>query len=353
MRQHGILDAANFKDGCPNGWEEIHHDLNTKCKGDTIKMCVRRGESDRGLTSIRIAKGHNAYCENKHGYNMKAGTGKQRPDLFLCRNYGGPPFLKDVKIVNGHHVPAGYNKDPQDIRQGCGGDYLFLTSKGYSMDELCQEDRYIWHDRCNQTCQVNNSVCWNKRKAYCTNPRNITKQVCRQWCTENKGVCDEAAKTYCNASLNDNNFCGCFEKNALNALPEEARKHPQVAQSKAVCFSKNCNEGAYLTATMDILKDTCPACIQSINFADIDVKNGDILLQNINQSCDVKKDTNTPPQTTPPQTTSATTADTRQSTQKVQAKEDKTGGSMLMYVFIALLIIFLSSSSSAAAVFLI
>lgn len=126
----------------------------------------------------------------------------------------------------------------------------------------------------------------------CTNSDNVIKSECISWCKEsnNSSKCDDAAAEYCKRNLDNNEFCSCFDANARNALPAKIKNLPEIKKSKAICFSTKCADNGYVTHSMKALTGTCPKCIQSIDFSDIDVNEGDAVFKNIKQSCNTESD---------------------------------------------------------------
>jgi hypothetical protein len=118
----GVLDVEPRKDSCQSGWEEIDSDINKGCGGDTIKMCIKKGNGNKGVKSLSITNNDCPSGKDKHTYNLKSGTGSKTPDLYLCREYGYP-FAKEVKVTDNEHTGWNYamNGDTkQDLEKGCG-----------------------------------------------------------------------------------------------------------------------------------------------------------------------------------------------------------------------------------------
>ena len=127
---NGVIDVTAIIDGkCPDGWDIIDEDLNEKCNGNTIKLCKKMGSSTKGIKSLRIfdqdgiIKDLNL-CNNIVPVDLKMGTGKNSPTLYLCREYGYP-FTTDVKITSNDKEDASKwqyalnNGTIQDLEIGC------------------------------------------------------------------------------------------------------------------------------------------------------------------------------------------------------------------------------------------
>lgn len=142
---------------------------------------------------------------------------------------------------------------------------------------------------CLNFCQTYPHRCSASISQYCNRWHNVRKPFCRTWCRDNKGKCDDAAVEYCEIHPDNNDFCSCFDENARNALPGKLRNKPEIVNNRAICFSNKCADAGYVTQSMSVLTDACPKCIQSINFDDINVKDGDLLIQKINQDCNIEE----------------------------------------------------------------
>lgn len=120
----GYLDIKAVIDACPEGWTMIDSDLNQNCSGDTLPLCANIGTADNGLTEIEIIRGKNSHCSNpkakKQTQDLKSGTGRKTPSLFLCNTYGVDSYIQDVKINTNKNFDDGYKVLPTDLERGCG-----------------------------------------------------------------------------------------------------------------------------------------------------------------------------------------------------------------------------------------
>ena len=120
----GYLDIKAVIDACPEGWTMIDSDLNQNCSGDTLPLCANIGTADNGLTEIEIIRGKNSHCSNpkakKQTQDLKSGTGRKTPSLFLCNTYGEDSYIQDVKINTNKNFDDGYKVLPTDLESGCG-----------------------------------------------------------------------------------------------------------------------------------------------------------------------------------------------------------------------------------------
>lgn len=315
--QDGVMDVYASNKGCGNDIV-AEHDINQNCGGDTISICVRKGTaSNRGLTNLYVARGNTTTCDYKDAYNLKSGTGSNTPDLFLCKDYGSPPFYEDVVVLTGQNsLTANYTKVNQDLEEGCGGStpYKYLAYKNRDLGYVCDNyDANTWNSDCNRIAMDKNTNTYNKRNEYCGKSANWSDPKCLNICKDitskcfinklsycagdanGKGnhldekqcqtfaltysssydsidvgacpQCDAAYANYCTANLNDTDFCACNLDNIKQTAKSTINNDTVWAALSSApphCWWQKCNSNTsgsgYLTANQKSL--SCNTCIQ-------------------------------------------------------------------------------------------
>ena len=175
-------------------------------------------------------------------------------------------------------------------------------------NEACNDKNLNDDLQCKNWCMksANQSDCKDALKSFCNNKNNITTSFCKDWCKKNNPDCDQGAINYCKTHLDDTTFCGCFDDNMRTIVPDDLETllyggtKSAGNNNRAICWSKTCTDGGYLTQSMKDLVDTCPECYQV-------TANNKILIDNVDRSkIDVKliqscnTSNNIPPNNTPP-----------------------------------------------------
>ena len=141
---------------------------------------------------------------------------------------------------------------------------------------------------CQEWCLKNPEKCSNSLVNFCNSDDGIKLPECQKLCKSKngQGKCDAAAEKYCANNLSDNDFCSCYDENAYKALPDKLKNVAQYKNSKAICYSGKCAQSGYLSTNMStVIKDTCPKCLQSVDFNSLDLKNSQALIDNIKLTC--------------------------------------------------------------------
>ena len=152
-------------------------------------------------------------------------------------------------------------------------------------NKYCNSQNLNNNSQCRNWCSnLNNQPnCKNALKEYCNKSENITNAVCKDWCMKNSPECDQGAINYCKTHLDDTTFCGCFDDNMRRIVPDELETllygstNSYGNNNRAICWSKTCGDGGYMTQSMKNLVDGCPECYQ------VTAKN-QILLENVDRS---------------------------------------------------------------------
>lgn len=350
LQQEGILDIGISHDGnCPS-WapEKIEDDLNKKCGGKTIPVCVKRGKGTRGIKNIRTIKNENSNCQpgEEKSWNLKAGTGSRTANLFFCKSFGEAPFLQDVDIVEGQNRPPGWEREDQDLQEGCRNDvYMYLAKKQISKRDLCGTGENAWQSACDDVCEKN-SPCWNAKKAECTNPNNLGNTKCQDWCKNNPFECDSAAITFCQNNITNNDFCSCFDDNAFAGLSTEMKQDQQFARTAAVCWSKKCPQSYKTKQIQDY--DKCPKCIQIQNFSNLE--SGKDLNIDTEQICQVSTSGGSP---VPAPSIGATPTSNLQAQGQININKESEKRQRNLYIGLIIAFLFFISFSSIIMLFLV
>jgi hypothetical protein len=220
-----------------------------------------------------------------------------------------------------------YRQDPLYLyRWQSGADYVYkvfqyTNPKGHFL-ECCQNDKENRGTCIPKYYETNpGSECHKDMRAYCQTGNNITNKYCNTWysnrenadinkidknnfcnagdnfkknlnfCTEwskgdGYGSVDQGVLNYCKNNLSDNSICSCMQANAYYNLPEDAKGIKALVESRPICYSNECSEVGYITKSMKDLVDSCPKCLQVMNFKDIQSDKVDF--NNLKQSCENK-----------------------------------------------------------------
>ena len=200
---------------------------------------------------------------------------------------------------------SSYNKYPE-----C---KTYIDKNKSILHNKCNNQQLRWGDKdnidtCTNWCMISNNQpnCKDSIKPFCNDKNNITTPFCKDWCMKNSPECDQGAINYCKIHLDDTTFCGCFDDNMRNIVPDDLEtllyggNDSYGNNNRAICWSKTCADGGYMTQSMKILTDACPECYQvtantKLLFENVDSSK---INTNIIQSCNISK--NTPSNTTNP-----------------------------------------------------
>jgi hypothetical protein len=174
-------------------------------------------------------------------------------------------------------------------------------------NKYCNSQNINEHTECKNWCSKlnNQSKCIDSLKEYCNKSENITNSVCKDWCIKNSPECDQGAINYCKTHLDDTTFCGCFDDNMRTIVPDELEtllyggNNSYGNNNRAICWSKTCGDGGYMTQSMKGLVNACPECYQVTANNKILIENADRskILTNLIQSCNTSN--NNPPNDNP------------------------------------------------------
>jgi len=212
-------------------------------------------------------------------------------------------FYNTINCNTNNFELSSYNKYPECKK--------YIDNNRSILYNKCNNQQLHWDDKDNiDTCtnwclQSNNQPnCKDSIKSFCNNKNNITTSFCKDWCIKNSPECDQGVINYCKTHLDDTTFCGCFDDNMRKIVPDELETLLYGNNNRAICWSKTCTDGGYMTQSMKNLVDACPECYQVSANNKILIENVDRskIQTNLIQSCNTSNNTplnNTPSNNTP------------------------------------------------------
>lgn len=219
---------------------------------------------------------------------------KQDP-LYLYRwQHGADLVYKVFEYVNpnGHFLEC--CQDNKEVRNTCIPKYYetdINSECNKDMRTYCLTDNNISNKYCNTWCynKDNAENCKIYKNNFCNTDDNFKKNLnfCTEWSKgDGYGSVDQGVLNYCKNNLSDNSICSCMQANAYYNLPEDAKSIKALVESRPICYSNECSEIGYITKSMKDLVDSCPKCLQVMNFKDIQSDKVDF--NNLKQSCENK-----------------------------------------------------------------
>jgi hypothetical protein len=213
-------------------------------------------------------------------------------------------FYNTINCNTNNFELSSYNKYPECKK--------YIDNNSSILYNKCNNQQLSWGDRdnintCTNWCLKSNNQpnCKDSIKSFCNKSENITTSFCKDWCIKNSPECDQGAINYCKTHLDDTTFCGCFDDNMRTIVPDELEtllyggNNSYGNNNRAICWSKTCGDGGYMTQSMKGLVNACPECYQVTANNKILIENADRskILTNLIQSCNTSN--NNPPNNNP------------------------------------------------------
>lgn len=230
---------------------------------------------------------------------------KQDP-LYLYRwQHGADLVYKVFEYTNPKDDMLNCCKDNKQARHTCLPKYYDTKPDSEchkKMRTYCQTKNNITNSNCNTWYSNKYNVEIGKidKNNFCNTGNNFKANLkfCTDWSKgDGYGNVDKGVLNYCKTNLSDNSLCSCMQANAQHNLPEEAKQIKEIVKSRPICYSNECSEFGYITKSMKDLVDSCPKCLQVMNFSDI--QSDKINFNDLKQSCENKTNNVAVPVQTP------------------------------------------------------
>jgi len=263
--------------------------------------------TDNNGNKIGLIDLHNADTTNENYINFHSNLEKHPAKQWILSEIENGRPVKNRNCADLKWMWDYECNHPSENNYNANGDCTSGSQCERNKLELCNDSTIdlSTNKYCLNYCQMNKDKCNNSLHTYCNNPDNVTKKTCfGNWCNQNSNNCDLGAKAYCDQHPDDNDFCACYETNALNSLkksiPGDQEAQTTLAQTLAenkinpICWNLKCSAGGSSYTTSTMLQrlnnlEACPKCIQNINIKTLNVKDKAAKIQ---QSCQINEQIN-------------------------------------------------------------